>query len=114
MKFIEIPKSHCKLPLTQAIRRVSQIYGDGERFDLAHYGDEHFIHCDYVKWRERTGQHAYLPSMIGDKLLLLSNWDRINTALVDELDEEGYQAYRKFRQPILIFSSKIKKLIVEF
>lgn len=114
MKFIEIPKSNCKLPLTQVIRRVSQMYGDGERFDLSHYSADHFIHADYLKWKAHTGQHAYLPRMIGDKLLMLSNWDRINTALVDELDEAGYSAYRKFRQSILAFSSKIKKLIVEF
>jgi hypothetical protein len=83
-----IPNQLCADELIDACDRLASMYGDGRRFDpkAADENDNYVLEA-YAAWRTSHDEEPYLPEVLTDRVLLLSNWDALNDELISIIEE---------------------------
>jgi hypothetical protein len=114
MRVMTIPNQLCTDELLDACDRVANMYGDGQVFNLQ-AADEQVgnVIDNYAVWISEHDEEPYLPQVLINHTLLLSNWDAINEELLGIIDQTADLRSGSDKGQLTKLYKKIKGLLYD-
>ena len=114
MRVMTIPNQLCTDELLDACDRVANMYGDGQAFNLQAADEQMGNVIDtYAIWISEHDEEPYLPQVLNNNTLLLSNWDAINDELLGIIDQTADLRSGSDKAQLTKLYKKIKGLLYD-